>query len=93
MPLYEFSCVDCAQVKDEVYKIADCPAKIKCEKCGGWMVKVISIGHGGLQCDSAVDVPWLSSASKVLQPDHERPLETRGEYKRYLKERNIIASG
>ena len=91
MPVYEFECVNCANVQDEVYRIADCPTKVKCEKCGEWAVKVISIG--AIQCDSMNDVPWLASAVQNLQPDHERPVETRGEYKRYLKEKNIIACG
>ena len=91
MPLYEFSCTNCPNTQDEVYKIADCPTKIKCSKCGKWAVKVISIG--AIQCDSMNDVPWLESAVMNLQPDGERPVQTRGEYKRYLKERGIIASG
>lgn len=93
MPLYSFECTECKRGYEEFYKIADCPNKIKCQKCGKWAVKVIAIGHGGLQCDSMNDVPWLESAVMNLQPDGERPVATRGEYKRYLREKNIIACG
>jgi len=93
MPLYSFECTNCTNAQEEFYKIADCPTKIKCRKCGEWAIKVIAIGHGGLQCDSMTDVPWLESAVMNLQPDGERPVETRGQYNRYLKDHGIIASG
>jgi putative FmdB family regulatory protein len=91
MPLYEFDCPSCGNIQEEAYRIADCPNKVECDQCGKWAVKVIAVGHGGIQEDS--DVPWLESAIMTLQPEHEKPIETRGEYKRYLKERNIIACG
>lgn len=93
MPLYDFICSDCRSRTEHLFKIAECPDEVPCMACGGISVKVIVPGHGGAFCDSSIDVPWLKSAVEVLQPDHERPIETRGEYNRYLKDRNIIASG
>lgn len=92
MPLYEFSCTNCSNIQDEVFKIADCPNKVKCRKCGEWAVKVIAVGHGGVQCDSINDVKWLSSAIKNL-PDDAVKIQSRGEHRRYLKEKNLIACG
>jgi hypothetical protein len=54
---------------------------------------IIAPGHGGRFNDSIIGVPWLKSALGNLQPDGEKPIESRSEYKRYLKEKNIIAAG
>jgi putative FmdB family regulatory protein len=90
VPLYEFECQVCGKSHERVFKIVGCPTSQRCD-CGGDARKVIVPGHGGIKTDN--DVPWLKSAVKVLQPDHERPIETRGEYNRYLKENNVIAAG
>jgi len=93
MPLYTFECLYCGKDTDKFFKIDNCPKYILCPICGDDARKVIVSGHGSIQCDNMVDVPWLESAVQNLQPDHERPIETRGEYNRYLKENNIIAAG
>ena len=93
MALFDFECVNCGFIEERVYKIEECPDDHVCPSCHGLSVKIISLGHGGIRCDSAVDVPWLASAVNSLQPDHEQPITTRGEYNRYLKDNNIIASG
>ena len=91
MPLYDFECMGCHQQVEVMRPITDDPEYLACNKCDSLMRKVILPGHGGIKTDG--DVPWLASAVKVLQPDHEQPIETRGEYNSYLKERGIIASG
>lgn len=90
MPLYVFEC-QCGEQQEKVFKINDCPKEILCE-CGNKAKKIFAPG-GGIQCDSINDVSWLSSAIDSLQPDDERRIVSRSEYKRYLKEKNIIASG
>lgn len=91
MPVYEFDCEDCINTQDEYYKIEECPKEVKCNKCGGKAVKVI--GKFNLQCDGINDIPWLPSAVENLQKDGEKPIESRSEYKRYLKENGLIAKG
>jgi len=93
MPLYCFECVNCGNRFDIFAKIDERPESVICDDCGEHAVNVIIAGHGGIKCDSANDIPWFASAIENLQPDHERPLETRGEYNKYLKDKNIIASG
>lgn len=90
MPVYEFECLECGKITEKVFKIDDCPQRIECE-CGKTASKIIS--RSRIQCDSIYDVSWLPSALLTLQPDGERPIETRGEYNRYLKKKGIIASG
>lgn len=89
MPLYNFECLSCGSIKEKFFHIDDCPAAIKCE-CGEKAQKIITVGHGGIQSDAPV---WLPSAVKVLQPSHEKPITTRGEYKTYLKNNGITAIG
>jgi putative FmdB family regulatory protein len=93
MPLYEFKCQKCRIIHERTYQINKCPRKVKCEDCGGTAKKIISVGHGGVFCDSVTDVKWLPSALKVLQPDGERPIQSRGEYRRYLRERELVCKG
>lgn len=90
MPLYSFECQKCKVIKDKFFHIEDCPESIICE-CGEQAKKILTAGHGGLQTDDKV--PWLNSAVQVLQRNGERPLQTRGEYKTYLKDNNLICKG
>ena len=93
MPLYDYECQRCGQVTERAYSIHDFPNTIECPECHGEARKIISTGKGGIQCDSINDVQWLPSALKTLQPDWERPIESRKEYNQYLKDNNIIAAG
>lgn len=72
-----------------VYKTTKFPKTIKCVNCGGRAKKIISLG--AIQTDAKVK--WLPSACQTLQREHERPIETRGEYKTYLKDNNLICKG
>ena len=91
MPVYEYECKKCKAIQECIYHIEERLPQVKCKKCGGTAVRVLSLG--GIQCDSAGDITWMPSALKVLQRDHEKPIETRGEYKRYLKDNKLIATG
>lgn len=93
MPLYDYECVNCGDRRELFFRLTDIPEQVKCPECGELAVKIIVHGHGAIQCDSVSDVSWLPSAIENLQPDDERPLETRGEYKKYLKDKNIIPVG
>jgi len=92
LPLYNFECLSCGSIKEEVFHIDDCPKSILCD-CGSQAKKVIMIGHGGLQLDRERNIPWLKSAVKTLQPDCERPITTRTEYNNYIKEKGLIPVG
>jgi len=90
MPLYSFECKACGKISDKTFKIKVCPKQIQCV-CGGEARKIIVNGHGGIQTDG--DVIWLSSAAASAQRQHERPVETRTEYKQYLKDNDLIQCG
>jgi len=87
LPTYEYEC-ECGKIIERVHKITNIPKTTKC-KCGKRAKKILSLP--AIQTDG--DVRWLPSASKVLVKHYERPLETRGEYKQYLKDNHLEAIG
>jgi putative FmdB family regulatory protein len=89
MPLYEFKCKNCRKVSEQFFAVAERPDKIKCS-CGKTAKRVLS-SRGAILTDG--DVKWLASACQTLQKEGERPLQTRSEYKRYLKDNGLIAAG
>ena len=88
MPIYEYEC-SCGKITEEMHKITDIPQEITCE-CGNTAKKILS-SRGAIQTDN--DVIWLESAVKTLQPSYERPITTRGEYNKYLKEKGLACIG
>ena len=89
MPIYEYFCKHCRKITENICKVSECKQSIKCE-CGRVAKKVLN-RYGAVHTDG--DVKWLESARKTLQPDGERPITTRGEYKKYLRDHNIICKG
>jgi putative FmdB family regulatory protein len=89
MPIYEYSCKHCNKLTEIICKVSECKQKIRCE-CGRIAVKILNL-NGAVHPDG--DVKWLESARLTLQPDGEIPITTRGEYKRYLRDHNVICKG
>ena len=58
---------------------------MQCPHCLMFGKRIISfnIGH-------RADPTWLGSACEVLQPDGERPIESRDEFNKYLKKHDIV---
>lgn len=102
MPLYDYKCQK-GHKFEKVYSLKEYdqgPVPV-CPVCGEEETRrVMVIGHGGIQCDSGNDVKWLdSSVIEALQDTdeiahgREKPIETRTEWKNYLKKNNIVAAG
>ena len=91
MPTYEYECKKCGYVQERVFKVADCLDKVDCRHCGNEATKIIS--KTAIQCDSANDVSWLKSAEQVIKPQHEKPWDTRKDYKDCLKRNNLVPIG
>jgi putative FmdB family regulatory protein len=89
MPIYSYEC-RCGKKHEVFHKINRVPKKHRCS-CG-WMAKKV-IGSGGIQCDSVNDVKWLPSACKVLQKHGEAPLQSRSEYRKYLRDNHLQCTG
>ena len=95
MPLYDYECRECGLKMERFYlSYKDKPDWINCEHCGAEAKQILVPGHGGIQTDN--DVPWLPGALEGLQDTDniqagiEKPIETRTEYKKFLKDKHII---
>ena len=90
MPIYEYKC-RCGKSHDKFHKVNRIPKTSRCE-CG-WLAKRVIAGSGAIQCDSVIDVKWLPSACKTLLKHGEPMLQSRSEYRRYLKDHNLVCNG
>lgn len=93
MPAYDFECQKCGDIAEHVYRIADCPEELRCDRCGGTAKKIISIGGQNIFREEA---PWLNSVLEVVDKDpsktHCRAFlnePTRANYKRWMKGERI----
>jgi putative FmdB family regulatory protein len=94
MPTYQYECPRCKKITEKVHRIDSIPKKVRCETKGcGRMARRIIPQSGAIQCDSVNDVKWLPSACKVMQRDGERPVTSRTEYNKYLKDNNLVCKG
>jgi putative FmdB family regulatory protein len=89
MPAYDYLC-PCGEKQERFFRVADKPDTVPC-KCGGTATKQLSIG--GIQGDELPLYLRHPEALGCLQPKGERPIETRGEYKKYLKAKGIEELG
>jgi len=87
--LFDYECTECGKIEEVL--IESWARGYFCIDCGGFSKKIISAGHGGIQTDT--NFSWLESASMVLVRPGEKPLKTRKEYNKYLKENGISATG
>jgi hypothetical protein len=87
--IFDFECYQCGHIHEEIVELDI--KNLPCPKCNGLSRQIISLGHGGLQTDT--NATWLDSACKVLLRPGGKPLQTRDEYKRYLKQNDIHEKG
>ena len=94
MPIYDFKCLDCEAQTERVMKVDDSRVGLRCEACGGELGRIIVLGHGGFQSD---EPGWLDDQVKGCLQDTdavaagaEKPIETRTDYKRHLREHGIV---
>lgn len=87
MPLYEYECDQCGNRFEFFFTIKDWNLTPNCPDCGGEGSKVFT---AQIQRDEPV---WLDDSVRNSLQDlesGERPIESRVEYKRYLKDNGIV---
>ena len=90
MPIYTYACPYCQADFDDWFKMNEAPDALDCPTCGTPAARVISF-QGALQTDTAI---WIDDNLRgALQDERERPIETRKDYKNYLKEKGIVERG
>lgn len=87
MPTYEYECIDCGNSEEMICSVNSFPDSIRCHVCGAIAQKVINFG-GSILSDTPA---WIDQTVRnQIQGDNEKPIETRAEYKKYLREHNIV---
>lgn len=87
MPLYDYECPDCGHSVERVFTVKGKPERIGCGECGNAMNSVIIHGHGGIQTETP---KWLGKdVNDAILGDDDRPVATRTEYNKILKDRKI----
>jgi len=89
MPIYAWNCALHGEF-ESFYKMADKPKQAPCPDCGAESRQVLTIG--GVEGDELP--PWFrhEHARGCLQSSGEKPIESRSEYKKYLRDRGIVES-
>lgn len=85
MILSDFECRICGYIFENTFDESTAIDLMECPKCGKMEVFRIITSNTGHRADPL----WLESACEVLQADDEKPIESRSEFDRYLKEHNI----
>ena len=83
MILVDFECYVCGFVFEEMEEASKLFKN--CPECGSIARRILSFNTA-----HRADPIWLDSAIEVLQPDGERPIESRSEFNDYLKKNNIV---
>ena len=86
MPLYDYECQckDCGHIDERFYRMSAIPKKTKCSRCGGLSIRIFIPGHGGIQTETPT---WIDESVRgSLEGDNEKPIKTRKDLARKLKE-------
>jgi putative FmdB family regulatory protein len=91
MPLYDYECPDCGAETECFFKLDEAKDRIECACCYSTMSKVIRLGHGGIKSEWPT---WINDEVRgSLQDETEKPIETRTDLNRVIKEKNLVAVG
>lgn len=90
MPLFDYECTRCSHRFEAAFPLAQYDTRPECPACAGPTQKLMTLG--GIQGDQPI---WLDNSVRNQLQDTEdpteRPITTRAEYKKYLKDNGIVA--
>ena len=91
MPIYQYECFDCAHQIEHTCRIADRPERLSCPKCFGDKGMRQVLVPTATQMDDVINIPWLQefAAGRKEARFGGRPIQTRQEYKQYLKDHDL----
>lgn len=89
MPMYEFECERCGAQYEEFHTVKYCPERIMCE-CGMPAVKILPTSYAVHGDRPLWMEKHLGHIRNSLQDESEKPIESRTELKRHLKEKGIV---
>lgn len=83
MPLYEFYCIPCDAIHEQISKIADRKQFIICPGCGASAERIISARI------ERVEPLWLDDAKRSLRPEDRHKITDRNDLTRYMRKEGI----
>lgn len=86
MPTYVWECEEHGKF-ESIFRMKDKPTKAPCPECSNPSYQVPV--YGGIQSDEPA---WLYKDDTLgaLQSPNEKPIENRTEWKRYMREKDIV---
>lgn len=92
MPLYDYRCKQCNGEYELFTTLSKWNLPVPCPDCGGEGERIITMGHGGSHDDHPA---WLDNSVRMMIQDLDdpktKPIETRQELTKYLKDNGIVA--
>lgn len=87
MPIHEYECLECDQITESFFVLGeDLPDEVPCPCCGGKTKRILS--NVSIQDGHPT---WLDqSVRDAIQTEDEPPIESREDYKKVLREKNIV---
>jgi putative FmdB family regulatory protein len=92
-PLYDFQCQECEQEFEVFWHLMEYTPTTICPICNGSARQIIKLGHGGVHRDDPV---WLDDEVRgclqsldQIKKGKQKPITTRQEYKKHLKDNHI----
>lgn len=95
MPLYEYKCPECGTHEEIYCRLSERPTQVPCPApgCSGFAHQIVAF-RGGLKTEHP---NWLDDSVRwALQTEAERrkrPIQTRSDWERTLKEKNLVPVG
>lgn len=88
MPTYSYLCNECQNKFDKLLPLSEYKTPQNCPECNGETKKQMTLG--GIQDDHPV---WLDQSIRNQLQDTDSPhipIETRTQYRKYLKDNDIV---
>ena len=89
MPLYDYECLECGAEFEMYFPMREWKMTPLCPTCNGKAKKVLKPGHGGIQTDTPAWIDETVRAQLQDPDDGEKPIETRAELNRVLRENHL----
>jgi putative FmdB family regulatory protein len=92
VPIYEYQCIKCGNITERYYKVDDIQDLVECSKCRHVSVRIISpfVFHSQTPLWLDDSVRGALQDEDAIKYGREKPIETRDEYEKHLKNKGFV---
>lgn len=94
MPIYEYQCIKCGKITEKFFKVSECDSRplVECDSCRHAAYRIISapVVHSEKPLWLDDSVRGALQDEDALRYGREKPIETRAEYEKHLKDNGIV---